>query len=100
MLIGKPNFESIKDAFLTFIGDEPLVFHNAPFDLKFLRKYKLKIDNRYFDTLRIAKKKLPGLANYKLDTIIRALCISAANRHRALGDATCTGYVFINISKS
>ena len=35
-LSDKPVFADIADDFLTFIGDSPLIIHNAAFDMKFL----------------------------------------------------------------
>ena len=35
-LATQPLFEAIADEFLEFIGDAPLIIHNAQFDLKFL----------------------------------------------------------------
>ncbi|HRK72221.1 MAG TPA: exonuclease domain-containing protein, partial [Micropepsaceae bacterium] len=35
-LRGKPKFAEIASGFLDFIGDAPLVIHNAPFDLSFI----------------------------------------------------------------
>ncbi|MBV8577783.1 MAG: DNA polymerase III subunit epsilon, partial [Acetobacteraceae bacterium] len=35
-LIGKPRFEEIARDLLAFLGDGPLVAHNAPFDFAFL----------------------------------------------------------------
>ncbi len=35
-LADKPEFKDIADDFLAFIGDSPLVIHNAAFDMKFL----------------------------------------------------------------
>jgi DNA polymerase III epsilon subunit family exonuclease len=99
MVQGKPAFPEIKDQFLQFIGNEVLVFHNAPFDLKFLKKNGVLIENEYFDTLKLARDKYPRLSNYKLQTLIRALNIDVDKKHRALSDATAAGYIFINISK-
>ena len=99
MVQGKPSFPEIKDQFLQFIGNEVLVFHNAPFDLKFLKKNGVTIENDYFDTLKLARNKYSHLSNYKLQTLIRALNIDAGKGHRALSDAKAAGYIFINISK-
>ena len=99
MVQGKPSFPEIKNQFLQFIGNEVLVFHNAPFDLKFLKKSGVTIVNEYFDTLKLARNKYPHLSNYKLLTLKRALNIAAGKEHRALSDAKAAGYIFINISK-
>ena len=35
-LADKPVFATIADEFLTFVGDSPMVIHNAPFDMGFI----------------------------------------------------------------
>ena len=39
MLVSKPSFDDIKDHFLMFIENLPIVGHNVMFDLNFLKKY-------------------------------------------------------------
>ncbi len=57
--------------FLGFIGDAPLVIHNAGFDLKFLNHELHRTGRkpipfaRAIDTIEIAKVKIPG-ARYSL----------------------------------
>src|ERR1700761_2901292 len=62
-LKGKPRFEhpEVVDAFLEFIGDAPLIAHNAGFDRNFLN-WELRAcgrvethDGRWIDTLALAK---------------------------------------------
>ena len=36
----KPSFNEIIDGFVSYISDSPLIIHNAPFDMGFLRKAK------------------------------------------------------------
>jgi len=64
-LVNKPSFSEIVDGFLDFIGSDPIIIHNAPFDLKFLkselRKCHRKIlNNEIIDTVPIARQKFPG----------------------------------------
>ena len=78
MLAGKPLITDVLDAFAEFCGDEILVAHNAAFDAQFLtadiRKHETKSPGGIIlDTLPIARKVYPGLANYKLGTLISAL---------------------------
>src|SRR5580698_1430455 len=68
----KPRFAEIVEDFIEFIGDAPLVIHNASFDLKFLNSELHRTQRapislaRAIDTIDIAKSKLPG-ARYSLD---------------------------------
>jgi len=52
------------------------------------------------DTLEIAKKKIGGLKNYKLGTIVDHLGIVLENAHRAVNDATATAKVFIKLMQN
>src|SRR6056297_2770688 len=46
----------------------------------------------------LARRLVPGVANYKLATLVRALELPSAGRyHRALADAECTAHLFIRL---
>jgi DNA polymerase-3 subunit epsilon len=65
-LADKPLFAEVADEFLAFVGDAPLVAHNASFDIAFLnaelkRAGKLPIaTERVIDTLVLARRKHAG----------------------------------------
>ncbi|KAG8188641.1 hypothetical protein JTE90_005994 [Oedothorax gibbosus] len=64
-LKSKPLFANIVREFLTFVGNSPMVMHNAPFDVKFLNHELalLKRDplksNLVVDTLVMARQRFP-----------------------------------------
>jgi len=99
MLVGKPTIVEVLDAFAEYCGDTPLVAHNAAFDAQFLiadiKKYETSAPRGVIlDTYPIAKKVYPGLANYKLGTLVQHLGIESTNFHRAEEDAAYCGQVF------
>ncbi len=99
MLVGKPLITDVLDAFAEFCGDEILVAHNAAFDAQFLtadiKKHETTAPRGVvLDTLPIARKVYPGLANYKLGTLIQHLGIPSTNFHRAEEDASYCGQLF------
>jgi len=51
---------------------------------------KKKLENRIVCTLKLARKLIPGLKNYKLGTIAAHLGITAPSAHRAMGDCEVT----------
>jgi DNA polymerase-3 subunit epsilon len=99
MLVGKPRVEDVLDAFADFCGDDIVVAHNAAFDAQFLtadiRKFESKAPRGVIlDTLPLARKVYPGLANYKLGTLVQHLGIPSSNFHRAEEDAIYCGHLF------
>ena len=99
MLVGKPRIHEVLDAFAEFCGDEVLVAHNAPFDAQFLTADIKRFESNaptglVLDTCNIARKVFPGLANYKLGTLVQHLGIPSTNFHRAEEDAAYCGHLF------
>jgi len=103
-LMGKPKFAEIVDAFLAFIGDDPLIAHNARFDFGFvnaeLRRLSLPpLDaGRMIDTLDMARERFPGLPN-SLDSLCRRYAIDLSERttHNALLDCRLLAEVYLEL---
>lgn len=100
----KPKFAEVVEAFLEFIGDDPLVIHNASFDMGFLN-HELKragreplAFERAVDTLMIARKRFPGAQN-SLDALCRRFGVDNSNRvkHGALLDAELLAEVYLEL---
>lgn len=100
----KPKFAEIAGALLEFIGDDPLVIHNAAFDMKFLNAElgfakKREIDfGRAIDTVLIARKKFPGQPA-SLDALCKRFSIdlSARTKHGALLDSELLADVYLEL---
>ncbi len=104
MVAGKPYIETLLDALAEFCEDLPVVAHNAPFDAQFLtsaiKKYETSSPRGVIlDTLPMARKVFPGLANYKLGTLVQHLKIESGTFHRAEEDAIYCGKLFLEIVK-
>jgi DNA polymerase-3 subunit epsilon len=102
MLDGQPLPEKVYPALRDFIGDSTLVAHNAPFDLTFLAhelaRLGMSLPNRSICTLRMARRRLPGLPNHRLETVCRHYyggMPGGVSRHRALDDARLTARVWL-----
>jgi DNA polymerase-3 subunit epsilon len=103
-LADKPRFPAIAEAFLEFLGEAPLVIHNAGFDLKFVNAELERISQkpipaaRAIDTIEIAKSKLPG-ARYSLDELCKrfGIDLSGRDKHGALLDAELTAQVYLEL---
>jgi DNA polymerase-3 subunit epsilon len=104
MLHGKSPPGDVWENFHEFVGNAPLVAHNAQFDSAFIR-YELgligvALPNNWHCTVRLARKKLPQLPNHKLDTVYRYLfgaLPSSVRRHRALDDARLAARIWVEL---
>ena len=100
----KPLFTEIVDEWLDFIGDAPLVAHNAMFDLGFLNaeleraRRSLITRERLVDTLLLARRKHPGGPN-RLDDLCARYGIDNSRRtkHGALLDAEILAEVYLEL---
>jgi DNA polymerase III subunit epsilon len=103
-LCGAPIFSQITDPLFGFIGDSPLVIHNAEFDLKFLNSELARLDrppfpsSRSVDTLALARRRFPG-ASCSLNDLCRrfGLDLSGRSRHGARIDAELLAQVYIEL---
>ena len=93
-----PTIEELLPAFLDFIGDCPLIAHNAPFDIGFLFReceaLGLMPEIPLVDTLRLARRVWPKLPSYKLTFLTDYFCIAQDDAHRAWCDAEATGKLY------
>lgn len=104
-LTGQPVFEMIIDDFLGFIGDSPLVAHNAAFDMEFLNWELKRIKrpviphSRAIDTLEISRKLNPG-AKHTLDALCNryGIDLSGRTKHGALVDAELLARVYVELT--
>lgn len=104
-LSGKPLFSETVDELLEFLGDAPLVAHNAGFDFGFLNSELERIGrepigmDRMVDTVAIARKKHPG-AKLSLDALCTRYGIDRSHRvkHGALLDAELLAQVYVELT--
>jgi len=103
-LADKPFFHEVVDEFLEFIGDAPLVIHNASFDISFINAELDRLKrpaiprDRLVDTLLLARRKHPGVSN-RLDDLCSRYAIDNSHRtkHGALLDAELLAEVYVDL---
>jgi DNA polymerase III subunit epsilon len=103
-LKGQKRFIEVVDEFLAFIGDAPLVIHNAGFDHSFLcaelkrAERALIARERLVDTLLLARRKHPAGPN-RLDDLCARYGIDNSRRtkHGALLDAEILAEVYVEL---
>jgi DNA polymerase-3 subunit epsilon len=96
-LKGKPKFWQVKDAMLEFIGPDPVVAHNARFDISFLSsELDVKMANGVIDTLELCRKNFGSPLS--LDAVLRRFDIKIDRTlHGALIDAKALAQVYVDI---
>lgn len=103
-LSDKPLFRDHAAELLDFMGDSPLVAHNAGFDFGFLNAELTLIDqepvctSRMVDTVALARKRHPG-AKLSLDALCSRYGIDRSHRvkHGALLDAELLAQVYVEL---
>lgn len=106
------KFADVAQEFLDFIGDAPLVAHNAAFDQGFINAEFRRLqmmehgNERFVDTLQIARKRFPG-ASCSLDALAKRFQLDrygfdlasrkGAGGHGALVDARILAEVYLQL---
>ncbi len=104
MLEDKPRFWEIAEALVAFVGDAPLVAHNAGFDRGFLNKELSDCGwpdfpaDRFVDTMLLCRQRWPS-QQANLDAVCERLGIDTSRRvkHGALLDAEILAEVYVEL---
>lgn len=106
MVSGMPTVAETLPMFLEFVGNGSPVglAHNARFDVSFLeaateRGPGQRLAGPVVDTLRLARRTVQGMYNYRLESLARALQVADAEDHRALSDARLVMGLFSRITQ-
>ena len=102
----KPVFEEIYPELREYISNSPIIIHNAPFDIGFLKKEHTTtsasnkfLDNEIIDSLKLARKISPGKKN-TLDALCERYSVDNSDRtlHGALLDAKLLAFVYLKMT--
>ncbi len=104
-LSDKPCFSEKVEELLEFIGDSPLIAHNAAFDFGFLNHELQRCArdpicmSRMIDTLMLARSRHPG-AKHSLDALCARFGVDRSQRvkHGALLDAQLLAQVYVELT--
>jgi DNA polymerase III subunit epsilon len=104
-LSDKPSFMEKVEELLEFIGDSPLIAHNAAFDFGFLNHELQRCArdpicmSRMIDTLALARSRHPG-AKHSLDALCTRFGVDRSQRvkHGALLDAQLLAQVYVELT--
>jgi DNA polymerase-3 subunit epsilon len=103
-LTDKPLFQDVADEWLAFLGDAPIVMHNATFDVGFLNAELQRVckpllaPERVVDTLLLARRRHPAGPN-SLDALCKRYNIdnSQRSKHGALLDSFLLAQVYVEL---
>jgi DNA polymerase-3 subunit epsilon len=95
MLKKAPKIDSVLPEFLSFLGSEVLVAHNANFDVNFLfdnckNILNASFSNNFIDTMRMSRHLFKDFKNHKLRTLIENFKIGDIVSHRSISDCMHT----------
>ena len=104
MVADAPTEEEILPKILEFIGDYPIVAHNAIFDYSFLNEAKLrvlgsKLENPHIDSQVMFKEIAPELESHGLEALTKRFNVELNNHHRAMADTIGLALAYPKLKK-
>ena len=88
---GAPLEKEAMQMFMEFVGNRPIIAHNAHFDVGFMTaasiRQGLRFQPVFLDTLALSQALCPELKKFKLDIVSNHLGLPKFNHHRASDDA-------------
>ena len=104
MVEDAPTEEEAMPKIMEFIGDYPIVAHNAIFDYSFLneaskRVFGKEIQNERIDTQQMFKEIYPDLEAHGLNALTDKFKVELTNHHRAMGDTMGLALAYPKLKK-
>ena len=101
MVKESPLLNDILSHLKEFIGDLPIIAHNAKFDLGFIVMGMQKanhefLNNEIYCSCKLARQTHMEVSNHKLSTLVKELNIPLVNHHRATDDAFASLKIFMS----
>lgn len=104
MVKDAPKFYEVAREIIEWTEGRIFVAHNAHFDYRFIKEEFSSLGYTYtrhlLDTVKLSRLAFPGYKSYSLSNLVQQMNIPIKNRHRALGDAMATAYLFTMIMES
>ena len=104
MVADAPTESEALPKILEFIGDYPIVAHNAIFDFSFINEASKRvfgkcINNEKIDTQQMFKEIYPELEAHGLNALTEKFKVELANHHRAMGDTMGLALAYPKLKK-
>ncbi len=102
MVRAAPPAEKVMQEVADFVGNYPLVAHNASFDCKFwdaeLARIQRRRQQEFVCSLLLSRRLLPLAPSHKLGVLVAHMNLPVAGRfHRALADAEMAASLFVRL---
>jgi len=104
MIAAAPPVAKVMREAWQFVGNTPVVAHNASFDKKFweaeLARLSLSSTNQFACTMLLSRRIYPHSPNHRLSTLVQLLGLPQSGRaHRAMVDAEMTSHLWCRIQQ-
>lgn len=104
MVQDAPTEAEILPQILNFIGEYPIVAHNAIFDYSFLneaciRNYDKELTNPRIDTQQMFKEVFPDLPSHGLEALTKKFNVEFTTHHRAMADTMGLALAYPGLKK-
>ena len=104
MVADAPTESEALPKILEFIGDYPIVAHNAIFDFSFINEASKRvfgkcINNEKIDTQQMFKEIYPELEAHGLNALTEKFKVELTNHHRAMGDTMGLALAYPKLKK-
>ena len=104
MVADAPKEAEVLPTIRDFIGEYPIVAHNAIFDHSFLneafkRVFKKKFENERIDTQQMFKEICPDLESHGLVALTEKFNVTMENHHRAMDDTMGLALAYPKLKK-
>ena len=104
MLAEAPAAHEVMAEAARFVGDRPMVAHNAAFDRQFWRaelaRCGLAAEQPFVCTVRLSRRLHPDAPNHRLGTLAQWFDLPTSGRaHRALADAEVAAHLMARIER-
>jgi len=96
------SLREVMPEFISFINNSAIVCHNAEFDFAFLNAACERCGlplflNKQIDTMKIARKKITRIKNYKLASLLDYFDIKREQSHRGMEECIATQQLYVKL---
>lgn len=100
MVLNAPKACDVMPGLTNFISGTVFIAHNAPFDVRMIANELARLgtgapSNPVVCTIRLSRRLIPGLPNYRLGTLVEHMGVDVGRLHNALPDARAARQVFL-----